>query len=237
MTIQVKKEKITRQNLPIYMNGGKITEIRFTKNKGTYKQDEIIEKANKIRNRLKAQYKGRMIVTIKYDFGWRNGRATDMATEEPDLFDLYNHYADDIPDKYKDKIQHQDNFKTFAVYLLPESKKAGGCTGKYNDCLWHCLREAFGKEYLPKILDKPTKLKKMVGVERNAKVPVDKIPIIENKCKINITLFGDHVYRNAERYEREVDITLTNGHFKRKPMKTNMLTKGISFDKNIPNHK
>lgn len=111
-------------------------------------------------------------------------------------------------------------------------KKAGGCDGKLNNCLWKCLRDAFGGvDQMPANINKPWKLKKMLKLERNAKVPVHKIGIVEDKCNVKINVTGDAIYNSEEKHQREVDIVLSNEHYKLKPLKNNSLLKGITKNK------
>lgn len=62
-----------------------------------------------------------MIVTMKFNFGWRNGRATKIDSEEADLFDIMDHYPGEIPDKWKDKVYNQDEFTTHLLAAGEES--------------------------------------------------------------------------------------------------------------------
>ena len=190
-----------------------------------------MDTAKKIRDRYKDKLEGHMMVTTKFDFGWRNGKGTKIESEDPDLFDLSDYYQEEIPDKWKDKLYKQDEFKSFAIYLLPV-KKVGGCDGKLNNCLWKCLRDAFGgKDEMPDNVNRPWKLKRMLKLDRHAKVPVNMIDKIEDKCKVKINVSGDVIYNSEENHQREIDIVLSNEHYKLKPLKNNSLLRGITKNK------
>ena len=229
MPVKVKAiENGVVKRLPIKINNHHVIEIQFKKKKGQYTREEVLAKSKKIQERYKTKLRGQMLVTIHFDFGWRNGNVTDL-NEEPSLFDLSDYYQDDIPDAWKNKVWKQDKFPEFRIYLLPSKRLAGGCDSKYNDCLWKCLRDAFnGQDFLPGVINKPYKLKKMLGLDRCDKVPVSKLPIIEDKVKIKINVLGDTIYNSDKQYPREMDLKLSNEHYKLKPLKNRDLLRSVT---------
>ena len=92
---------------------------------------------------------------------------------------------------------------------------AKGGDDLYNDCLYNCILEAFGndKELLPRDIRKPHKLKLRLGLERDDKVDVSKLEIIEDLYNWSFTVSGDVTYVSKTPKPLNVNLNLYNEHF------------------------
>lgn len=150
---------------------------------------------------------GQMAVSCYFEgIGWRGGYVCDFG-EELDIYDPARWY--DQP------VQFNEKCKRFCITVIGASKAEGGCDDKFNDCLFHCIRQAYGsEENMPQAIDKPWKLKKLLGLERNDKVPLDKLPMLEEKLpKCSITVYGDYQYVSSKSAPMNIKLKLSNEHY------------------------
>ncbi len=130
------------KKLPVKVQGNNVIEIRFSDKVG-FTRKEVEEIADEIRDTYKAKLNGKVLVNLQFDEGWRHGSMTDLG-QPISIYDA-SMYDYDVPDNFKD----QDRWNQFSIMLIPVSRK-GGCDGRLNDCLWFCLRKAYGgEEYMP----------------------------------------------------------------------------------------
>ncbi|GAM23080.1 hypothetical protein SAMD00019534_062550 [Acytostelium subglobosum LB1] len=64
------------------------------------------------------------------------------------------------------------------------------------------------------IYGKPSQLKKDLKLDVDQKVSIKRIPELEDRLNIRINVKGDHCYASTSRATREVNLILTNGHYK-----------------------
>lgn len=162
-------------------------------------------------SRFSKQYKekgikGQFCVSCLFPFGWRSGDVFDIG-DKVQIYDPNQWYSGD-------DIDFDEKCSRFAVYVLGATKPEGGCN-KYNDCLFQCIRQAFGGEdNMPKALNKPWKLKSLLGLDRTDKVPLDKLPIVEDALKqCSLTVYGDYHYISSKKAPLNIKLKLNNEHF------------------------
>jgi len=198
-----KIEPYQRKKLPTSNKGTQMVQEKY---RGKFTLEEIRNKAQEVSNYARDNYKfyGKMSVSVKFDdYGWRSGYFRPFG--EDVVVDMYN-YDDD------DGVFDQNNFTEFHIYVTKDGDKKGG-TSKRNDCLYDCLKKAIAIKDFP--WKYPSTFKKAIGVERNDKIHIDLIPLIEQKLeqyKINIT--GDHVHTSTKECQRVINIKLVDGHYK-----------------------
>ncbi|RGB41576.1 hypothetical protein C1646_810619 [Rhizophagus diaphanus] len=77
-------------------------------------------------------------------------------------------------------------FDRFIIYVRNHPPVVGECNGKLNDCLYECLKHIYGTfSKMPKTIEKPEYIKKALGLNRDAPVPVsymDKVEKLKKPC-------------------------------------------------------
>jgi|GEM_PF-6275635 len=156
--------------------------------------------------------------------GWRSGNWFTKNTNVS-LFSILDYYnAEIISDGEEDTIlggfPEADLVDTFRLLIRAIPPEAGGCSkikanAYLNDCLWECIRQAYGSpQRLPATCKTPEMLKKALRLERCALVPVTLIPRLEkilNTIAINIS--GDDSYISPLHKGRVANIILNQGHY------------------------
>jgi len=151
------------------------------------------------------------IATCFKSIGWRAGNITEI--DKPvDIYKPTMDYDDTKVSNVDERIDY------VVVYLIPEAPNAGGCDPKYittkNDCLHVCLVKAFGwKENLPEKIRQPRQLKKLLNVEREDPVPIDRIEKLENILNATIKVTGDFMFASGAKHPLEINLRLLNGHY------------------------
>ena len=120
--------------------------------------------------------------------------------------DTYS-FFDDYPDT---KHRVQDVITGFAVFYVDKPQNAGGCDGKYNNCLYHCLQDSMGDRVPWK---QAQNMKKFLKLKKNDKVPYELLDQLEEKIKANIILSGSYVRESSMQYAETIRITLKDGHY------------------------
>ena len=82
-----------------------------------------------------------------------------------------------------------------------------------NDCLYWAIEKSLNIDEFKELWRKPSKFKRRLGLEREDKVGLDKIPLIENDLKININMTGDHTYTSSHSHTKICNVKLENGHY------------------------
>ncbi|GAM27854.1 hypothetical protein SAMD00019534_110300 [Acytostelium subglobosum LB1] len=180
-----------------------VTEIKLT---GNYTKADIERIAQRDSNTLQ-RYGANARIEVVLDYGnhqYRSGKFTKVG-EPIIMFDP--HEYDGAP------IAEPDTFKSFYIYVHQAKGKAGGCDGKWNNCLYHCLHDAY-PDQVTEHYGKPSQLKKDLKLNVDQKVSIKRIPELEDRLNIRINVKGDHCYASASRATREVNLILTNGHYK-----------------------
>ncbi len=190
-----------------------------------YTKEQIRERTQWWSNLLKQAGKtGRIAVSFKYPKTWRSGRWEDYG--DPVNVDAH-HFYDVI------ETPEPEHFEAFMISYYPTGPPAGGCDGKYNDCLYKSLKDAQHNK-LPKEWSTPEKFKESLGLRRKDNFPLKKMPDIEavlKPYKINVT--GDHKYTSTKQCTLSINIHLEECHYKLNRANT-LYVKGVSYDKKLP---
>lgn len=200
------------KELPIKQDKINILQFMY-KDKAGFNNNDIEATAKKLQegvmSRLKennmGQYDAQMMITNLYDksIGWQSGKFTDFG-DDVNFYDFANEY------EYEgDRIQDTFNRVNILVKLV---SKEGGFDGKMNDCLFYALRDGLNVE-MPKRIKEPYLLKRYVKVERYDLVPVDVIPKLEKKMKVNINVIGDVEIVSDGEHKETITVKLSNGHY------------------------
>lgn len=166
------------------------------------------KRINKIGNDLSKQlyeegFSGNIGNALEYNEYWRSGRNTNIG-DNIDLYEVGEYDKDDF-----DRLGNQTKFKEarFYVYL---TDPVGGCSTKYNDCLYYCLKNIL-KDSLP--FKSPEKLKHFLNVPRFKGIDYKLISLIENKLNIPINLSGDYILQSQMDGLKQINLKLINGHY------------------------
>lgn len=160
---------------------------------------------------LKARYPGKQFqVLLPYE-NWKPGCWT-LSGENANLFSLLDHYDES---QLPDDVGDPDRFDNFIIYMRDASTDAGGCDDGNNDCLYHCLKKAYGSySNLPQAIEKPEYIKDYLGLARDSPIPVNCIEKVERLARyIAINVIGDYTYISKSPAQRRITLTLTNGHY------------------------
>ncbi|UZO16787.1 uncharacterized protein OCT59_008163 [Rhizophagus irregularis] len=83
-----------------------------------------------------------------------------------------------------------DYFERFIIYIRDAPPATEGCDGELNDCLYECLKYIYGTfSKISKSIEKPEYIKKVLGLNRDAPIPVscmDKVEQLAGSLAINI---------------------------------------------------
>ena len=156
-----------------------------------------------------------------YDYGF-------FAFDVSKGFSDFNNLKFMSPLDYYDEQRDLSLIFGFDIYLVEKPENKGG-NDKYNMCLYKALKISLGDRFK----HEAKSLKQLCGVKFGDKIPVDKIPIIENKYKINIIINGDYSYLGAQKYNQSTEIILKNGHYYKKK-ETNIERKFKCFPSGLP---
>ncbi|UZO18664.1 uncharacterized protein OCT59_009976 [Rhizophagus irregularis] len=137
--------------------------------------------------------------------GWTSGN------QPASLFSLLDHYDEaQLPDD-----ADPDYFERFIIYVRDAPPVAGGCNGELNDCLYECLKYIYSTfSKMPKSIEKPEYIKKALGLNRDAPIPVscmDKVEQLAGSLAINIV--GDITRISKSKSDRHVTLILSEGHY------------------------
>jgi hypothetical protein len=161
--------------------------------------------------KLKARYPGKQFqVLLPYE-NWKPGCWT-VNGEDANLFSLLDHYDEsELPDNIGDP----ERFDNFIIYMRNVPADVGGCDNENNDCLYYCLKRAYGTySNLPQAIKKPEYIKSSLGLERNDPIPIACIEKVERLARsIAINVVGDYTYISKSLAQRRITLTLTNGHY------------------------
>ncbi|GBC15358.2 hypothetical protein GLOIN_2v1849173 [Rhizophagus irregularis DAOM 181602=DAOM 197198] len=139
----------------------------------------------KLGQRLQSRYPTHKFqILLPYE-NWKPGGWTS-GNQPASLFSLLDHYDEaQLPDD-----ADPDYFERFIIYVRDAPPVAGGCNGELNDCLYECLKNIYGTfSKMPKSIEKPEYIKKALGLNRDAPIPVscmDKVEQLAGSLAINI---------------------------------------------------
>src|SRR6185436_6643825 len=186
-----------------------ITEVKFTGDK--FSRKRITHEIEKIRNRIPNK---RIQVLLPYE-NWKPGSWFEDK-EDVSLFSLLDHYDESqIPEGGGDP----KTYDQFIIYITNPLAYKGGCNPKkdngLNDCLYQCLYYAYGTfSKMPKVIEKPEMLKKVLRLQRNDPIPVSFIEKVEKLVKtIAINIIGDVTILSKSKAYRKITLVLANGHY------------------------
>ncbi|UZO23883.1 uncharacterized protein OCT59_016212 [Rhizophagus irregularis] len=138
---------------------------------------------------LQARFPDRKFqILLPYE-NWKPGGWTS-GNQPASLFSLLDHYdeaqlLDDADPDY---------FERFIIYVRDAPPVAGGCNGELNDCLYECLKHIYGIfSKIPETIKKPEYIKKALGLNRDAPVPVS--------------------YMDKSKSDRRATLILSEGHY------------------------
>ncbi|PKY46538.1 hypothetical protein RhiirA4_461426, partial [Rhizophagus irregularis] len=160
--------------------------------------------------RLQSQYPNcKFQILLSYE-NWKPGGWTS-GNEPVSLFSLLDHYDEaQLPDD-----ADPDYFERFIIYIRDAPPTAGGCNGELNDCLYECLKYIYGTfSKMPKSIEKPEYIKKALGLNRDAPVPVscmDKVEQLAGSLALNI--MGDITRISKSKSDRRATLILSEGHY------------------------
>ncbi|GBC42744.2 hypothetical protein GLOIN_2v1793417 [Rhizophagus irregularis DAOM 181602=DAOM 197198] len=108
-----------------------------------------------------------------------------------------------------------DYFERFIIYIRDAPPATEGCDGELNDCLYECLKYIYGTfSKISKSIEKPEYIKKVLGLNRDAPIPVscmDKVEQLAGSLAINIV--GDITRISKSKSDRRVTLILSEGHY------------------------
>jgi len=193
------------------------TEIRYIVNsKRGMSQDHaqdyirnLIKKSRKLKNK-------NFFINTYYGHGCRSSKFnTDI-----NHIDIYD------PRLYYEEERFNDRVYQFSIIYVDKPAEEGG-NDPHNNCLWNCLLKAYNGK-IPHFT-KPWKMKSRLGLERDDKIPVEKVKDLEDIIKCRINIIGDYEYQSVKEYSRKITIKLNNSHYTlMEGEATKILTRGIS---------
>ncbi|GBC26177.2 hypothetical protein GLOIN_2v1472929 [Rhizophagus irregularis DAOM 181602=DAOM 197198] len=148
-------------------------------------------------------------ILLPYE-NWKPGGWTS-GNQPASLFSLLDHYDEaQLPDD-----ADPDYFERFIIYVRDAPPVAGGCNGELNDCLYERLKYIYGTfSKMPKSIEKPEYIKKALGLNRDAPVPVsymDKVEQLAGSLALNIV--GDSTRISKSKSDRRATLILSEGHY------------------------
>ncbi|UZO19220.1 uncharacterized protein OCT59_010519 [Rhizophagus irregularis] len=159
---------------------------------------------------LQARFPDRKFqILLPYE-NWKPGGWTS-GNQPASLFSLLDHYDEaQLPDD-----TDPDYFERFIIYVRDAPPVAGGCNGKLNDCLYECLKHIYGIfSKIPETIKKPEYIKKALGLNRDAPVPVsymDKVEQLAGSLALNIV--GDSTRISKSKSDRRATLILSEGYY------------------------
>ncbi|CAB4405759.1 unnamed protein product [Rhizophagus irregularis] len=161
--------------------------------------------------RLQTQYPNcKFQILLPYE-NWKPGQWTS-GEEESSLFLLLDHYDEaQLPVNGGDP----NYFDRFIIYVRNNPPAAGGCNGELNDCLYECLKHIYGTfSKMPKSIEKPEYIKKALGLNRDAPVPVSYMDKVEQLTKsLAINIVGDSTQISKSKSDRCATLILSEDHY------------------------
>ena len=180
---------------------------------GTYTR-QMIEKEVA---RLQARYPNKVFrVSLLYEKPM-SGNA--FGSQDPiSLFTLTDHYDESQMPDPENRPLDPETYERFWVYIHNPISLSGGCSPKQdnslNDCLYNCLKKAYGTKWrLPPVIKTPELLKTRLRLQRSDPIPVSLIGEVEMASSIAINISGDHYYKSTRNSKRKIDLVLANGHY------------------------
>ena len=174
------QNKITNDPMPI-----EITNISRKDGK-MIKRDDMIKICNKLKKGIKSIFSsGIVIVSIKYPNRYFSGNASSLNQD-------INYFTADDYDEFD---EDPNEYKSFQFSFIPIAKKQGG-NDEHNDCLINCIKKVV-QTHKDKI--NAEELKSVLGLSRDDKIPLDKLPQVEQYITRKTQMeYGFHVSGDYE---------------------------------------
>ena len=194
------QNKITNDQMPI-----EITNISRKDGK-MVKRDDMIKICNKLKKGIKSIFSsGIVIVSIKYPNRYFSGNASSLNQD-------INYFTADDYDEFD---EDPNEYKSFQFSFIPIAKKQGG-NDEHNDCLVNCIKKVV-QTHKDKI--NPEELKSVLGLSRDDKIPLDKLPQVEQyitrktQMEYGFYVSGDYEYISSLNTNKIIRLILSNEHF------------------------
>ncbi|PKY58298.1 hypothetical protein RhiirA4_480095 [Rhizophagus irregularis] len=150
-------------------------------------------------------------------------RVARALPTRPDIKELQfsgAHFSRGAIARLGQRLQTQYPNCKFQILLPYENWKpgqwtSGGCNGELNDCLYECLKHIYGTfSKMPKSIEKPEYIKKALGLNRDAPVPVSYMDKVEQLTKsLAINIVGDSTQISKSKSDRCATLILSEGHY------------------------
>ena len=171
------------------------------------KRDELINLSRQLQESYQKRYsRGIISVSIKYPERFYSADVTTL--NEPINYFTMNDYneMDEDPEQYK----------SFNFNFIPITQKPAGGLDLNNDCLINCIKKVI-QTHKHKI--DAEELKEYLGLERNDKIPISKLSLVEKyiemKTNMEYGLFvsGDFNYISSRNTNKKIRLILADEHY------------------------
>lgn len=193
------KNIVIIRDTPLTIQKQQVKERIYSKKDGkyTYTKARIESIVNKIK---KADYNYIVAVNVP-QIGWRSSK--QFSGTEPIEIETHNVYSG----------WDWEDTDQFILYYWKKPPLRGGDDNENNDCLFKCICEAIKFDNIPMQIRGFRKFKHFLGLERNDKVPVDKLELIEKTLKVKINCFGDYEYLSKIKSNWVINLQLSKEHY------------------------
>lgn len=196
------KFKVTKsETIQARLNGVDLIRVNYLNQKNATKSDVIKFMREMTKTMWKNNVRGKLILALKSKNVNKWVSSTAYQINQSGNINIKT-------DEYDDN-QDDSPITDFCFYLIRDPKVQAGGFSNQNDCLYYALKHEIGDSFIWK---HPTQLKKFLGLTMTEKVPIEMIPTLEAKLKINIHVSGDCTLSNAS-YPKTIHILFNNGHF------------------------
>lgn len=202
LTFELTKKLLARVK---YRNAN-IIQYNFQTSKGATR-DQIRDFAQKYFQKFKNQELEYMI-TARFPQGWRASPFEEF--EDMDTARLENNHVISGGIYAKSGVANQDSVNRFSVFVRKQARQQGG-KDDHNDCLWNCHKQATGK--MPLAIDKPEKLKKLLGLKRDDPIDISHLPKYEEIANVSFEVSGDTEYISSIIRPIHIKLVLLDEHF------------------------
>ena len=134
------------------------------------------------------------------------------------FYSAYKDFDDGIPYLYSFKDAYgivnldPETYSAVMIHITKTNSESKGGNDPNNDCLYNCLLLLIPD--LKNIWVNGFYFKKYLGIERNDKVDIDKIKLIEDALKdYKINVYGEHKYISTKKAKYELFLNLSNEHY------------------------
>lgn len=215
--------------LGVTLNGNKINSVAFKVKNGKRLTNAQLEYyATEIANKEFAKgLVGSYCVSASYNIGWRTGRFKTIG----DMSEAYD--PKNFPQYDGRDIDFEEKCTEFIIYFLEGVMVAdtSGGIDHLNDCFYNALLAILGDK-IPKKINTAIKLKKYLGIAREAKVHAEKhVPLIEKLLKnTSINIVGDaEYYSDFQDASYAITLRLLNQHYYLNYIQNLLPTTQVSF--------